>query len=127
MGQRMIKWQFKVAHSKMGKSLIFLTLTFSLYFLLRIPLNTLFSKVIVNPILQHVESIWYNDVLFFLGLAFTLFFYFTRFKDYVPSLILTRILIFISLILLFYRITDTVWNFTSTSFLEEIKYLDLFF
>jgi len=99
------------------------------FLLFKTPIEDALNRFLVIPILQHVEQIWYNDLLLFLLILLSV----------VRSIIQRRsekaitkfsnedaVFIFIGIVYLGYRVTNSTWDFTPTYLLPQIKYTDFY-
>ena len=92
---------------------------------LHTPIEVVLTSAFVNPILSHIESIWYNDFFFIITVFVVVIMIVQSFQQHRPSennIYLTTLL---SIFYCFYRTKSDVWEFTSTQVLPYIKYADL--
>lgn len=106
------------------KQKIVLGLCFTLLILLHKPVEILLNKTIVTYALAYIDSVWFNDVVFFGLIISTVLFLLCRFRKYNQSSNFLITLSLISVVYIIYRFYYGVWNFTSFSFCPLIKYSD---
>ncbi|MCW8939116.1 MAG: KAP family NTPase, partial [Flavobacteriales bacterium] len=96
----------------------------TVFILFKKSVESLLSNTVVNYLFNQVESIWYNDIIFFLITFIPIFFIFYRYRNYTPSNHITILILITSIIYLFYRIEGATWEFTPFSLYFKIKYAD---
>ena len=86
--------------------------------------ESLFTVTIVNNVLAEIESKWYNDLFFIMGVAFIVTSTIIKFRKHILSvnLFLTSLAVF--LIYFYYRCISDVWVFTPVSLFPSVKYAD---
>jgi len=113
-----------VNKSLFQKQKIVLGLSFTLLILLHKPVEILLDKTLVNYALAYVDSVWFNDVIFFALIITTVLFLLCRFRKYNQSSNFLFTLSLITVVYIIYRFYYDVWNFTPFSFCPLIKYAD---
>lgn len=102
---------------------IFLFLGFAIS--LHKQIEILLTNSIVKYFLLFFESILTNDILWMISILWILIYYFIINKSYKPSLNILIFSITVAIIYLYYRLYNNVWEFTSLSIIEKIKYFDI--
>jgi hypothetical protein len=85
----------------------------------------IFSETAVRYALSHIDSVWYNDLIFFLIVIGSALLLVYRFRRYTPSKSLASFQIVAVGIYFIYRITESTWDFTSFSIWNGFKYADI--
>jgi len=121
----MIKSLYKFIFNKTTQ---FFLISFSLFFLLKNPIEILLSNTIVKYIFENIDYKWYFDLIL-LGVLFAGFILtWHRYKiRYIPSKGITYGLIVISIIYLCYRLSPSKWIFEPLQYTPFIKYFDVIF
>lgn len=90
-----------------------------------IPIEIFLSKTVVEFVLSHVPSIWYNNLIFLLIAGAISLFAYIKFTKYTPSINFSVVLIGTSIIYTVYRWTGSTWEFTAFAGCPKLKYADL--
>jgi hypothetical protein len=122
------KTLFKISLNFFNNSkseLILLMFTLSIYILFHYPLNTLLTKLLIDPFFKYVYAEkWYNDVIFYFLILLLIFRVYKYWKKQYYLNTLYSGLFAVTIIYIINRILKT-WNFHSTWFIKEIYYSDI--
>lgn len=108
-----------------SKQVIFFSSAVIIFIVFRIPIEGFISRNIVDGVLSSVQSIWYNDIIFIIIALGVLLFYFTRKKNYIPSIPISAALFIITTIYISYRFVGEVWEYRTFTFCDGIYYADI--
>lgn len=96
-----------------------------LVLLLRVPIIELLNTTLVKYVFAYIHSSIINDLLFAGISAYILLLSVSKLKDYTISKKIIYILITSAGVYLYFRLTNTVWKFTSFKFDARFKYADV--
>ncbi len=95
------------------------------YILFHVFFELLLSNTIVKYLLSPVESTWYNDLIFTGIILASIFFIIEKWEKYIPTRNFAWLLLYGTLLYLFYRVTNKVWVFIPFTFFPKLKYADV--
>ncbi|WPP49653.1 KAP family P-loop NTPase fold protein [Catalinimonas niigatensis] len=95
------------------------------FVLFRKPIELFISETVVKYVFAHINSIWYNDIVFLLIVSGVIILTLHRYNKYIPSYNFSCFLLSISVVYIGYRLTDEKWYFTAFSFISYFKYADI--
>ncbi len=96
------------------------------YIIFHRPIEILLENTIIKLVLAYIESIWYNDIIFYIAIFISFLFFFRRFRNYQIAPITLIFSVCFILIYFFYRIISDRWTFTRFITFSFIAYSDLF-
>jgi len=98
------------------------------YLLFNKPIDGLLNKLFVTPFLSNIDKVWSNDLVFIgIVIALVVNALIKLSRNYIADSKVTLIIIGITLIYFYYRVTGQVWNFYHFSFSSIFKYADILF
>lgn len=111
-----------------NKTTQFFLISFSLFFLLKNPIEILLGNTIVKYVFENIDYKWYFDLIL-LGVLFAgLILTWHRHKiRYIPSKGITYGLIVLTGIYAWYRLCSSQWIFESLQLIPSLKYFDVIF
>lgn len=107
------------------KNILQFTIGIFVFLLIHKPIEIVLTKTVVHYALNYISQIWYNDIVFLIVGLFIIILTTLRFRRYNPSKNLTWLLLLITIIYSFYRMTDLTWDFTEFCLVPNVKYADI--
>ncbi|RZJ99718.1 MAG: hypothetical protein EOO43_26000, partial [Flavobacterium sp.] len=123
-----LKWTLKLRGVLTNTQLLSFIIPVMTVLLLRRPLSSFLSTVLVDPILSKIQTSVVNDIIFALLASYIFLLFVSRFKQFVPSVTAWILQLLLASAYFYYRLhPGAPWLFHSFFTLKQICYADLLF
>ena len=117
--------KYKIANNSFFKILLRFLICIGVYIFFHESFETFLNNYLIKYIFGKTYSIWYNDLIIFVCLIYSIGLVIFRFHNYIPSKRILFVYFFLISIYLGYRFIFDIYTFTGSQIWPIIKYTDV--